>query len=1033
MLASTMIATVRRAAPLFLLLTSASFGYIRSNSCSDFTPAVCTATPVPLQRVDNAGIQFYMNNLVVAGAQSSAGATGQNVTVISPNSNPQAAARAALTTWNNAGANVTFLPLMTTTSGHNTPLPPGAAPGSPDGLMVILIASAPADVSLIGGALAVTATFAASSPGQDPFNSALNLVDGSIVDTDILLNPEYNFSTDGSTPYDLQAVLTHEFGHSLGANHTGVLGATMFQYNHVNQRFLSTDDLAFINSFYPATSNPQPLGTISGTVTAAGAIPAPYAMLAFIDSTQGINLGGLTNPDGTYSIQAPPGNYTVYAEPFNGVVTTGFLYLTYLTAAQSAAILSFQPTLLPATVAVTANNTAANTNITVTGGTSTFSLANTIVGFGAAGAKGDISTLSGIDGPFQLPSGTVASPSGQSMDIGFSGPGFVSTLTASNFQVFGQGISITAVHTDSSIVNNQPIIRVTLKITGRQTASLATMFVSNGGSTLSMTGLLDIGPPTPSFTAPDVVDAASNIVGTGTVSPGEYVTLYGAGAAPSTGPYLAIGYTNTGYIMGYLPQDLGGVSVTFDGVPAPIFFTGGGDQINLQVPFEVAGKTSTQVVTSFFGSPSTAVTLPVVPVHPALFVYPAAPAAYAANVAASGSVSTNTVSNPAARGSLIIVVGTGIGLPAYQAPGTANPILTGAPAPVPPSANLNANGWTCVIGGVSATVAYAAWFNGFTAEAEWYVTVPASLTVTGAVPIQFTLIDGRRYAVQPDGLYRIAGVKSALLLTALCWCVLPAPAQEIRIYSEFERFDPFGNPAAPDRDLAPREILSPTIARNGHLTVHVVVTGPPGTNYFLYAASNPPDILKLSLYREYFVPCGTGYCPDWLAPVPSPSFGAIPESLYDERKDMASQTTRCYLLDIYAIPDTPPRRVRVEALLKVGTWQVAPMEVRIMEPTVPDSSRVLTEENIAPVDAPASATAQRQLLRHLAGLPPQVPLLFLRVRDFIQRNAAEDMLLAGHASLPELNFLAWSPVRWPRVGSEWYLKVRDFLHNRSGS
>ena len=272
-------------------------------------------------------------------------------------------------------------------------------------------------------------------------------------------------------------------------------------------------------------------------------------------------------------------------------------------------------------------------------------------------------------------------------------------------------------------------------------------------------------------------------------------------------------------------------------------------------------------------------------------------------------------------------------------------------------------------------------------------------------------------------------MKTALLLTFFCWCATSVPAQEIRIYSEFERFDPFGNPAAPDRDMAPREILSPTVARNGHLTVHVVITGPVGTNYFLYAASNPADILKLSLYREYFVPCGTGYCPDWVSPVPSPSFGAIPESIHDERTGMANQITRCYLLDIYAPPDTPPRRVRVEALLKVGTWQVAPMEVRIMAPLVPDSVGSRVETNVAAVDAPASATAQTQLLRHLAGLPPQLPPYFLRVRDFIQRNAAEDALLAGRAFLPELNLLSWSPLSWPGIGSEWYLKVRDFLHN----
>ena len=266
-----------------------------------------------------------------------------------------------------------------------------------------------------------------------------------------------------------------------------------------------------------------------------------------------------------------------------------------------------------------------------------------------------------------------------------------------------------------------------------------------------------------------------------------------------------------------------------------------------------------------------------------------------------------------------------------------------------------------------------------------------------------------------------------------------APAQEIRLYSEFERFDPFGNPVAPDRDLYPREILSPAMARNGHLSLHVVITAPAGTNYLLYTGSNPPGILQLRLYREHFSRCGPdGYCPDWLTPQNTPAFGSIPEYDSDlESAARASQTTRCYLLDIWAPPETPPRRVRVEALLKVGTWYVAPLEVRVVERVVPDISKT-TEEDIAPIDAPSSATAQRQLLRYLAGLPPQLPFQLLRVRDFVQRNAAEDMLIARSLDLretapgprfPELNLLSWSPLACPELGAEWYLKVRDFLYH----
>jgi hypothetical protein len=283
-------------------------------------------------------------------------------------------------------------------------------------------------------------------------------------------------------------------------------------------------------------------------------------------------------------------------------------------------------------------------------------------------------------------------------------------------------------------------------------------------------------------------------------------------------------------------------------------------------------------------------------------------------------------------------------------------------------------------------------------------------------------------------------------MLAACCGILAAHAQEIRIYSEFERFDPFGNPLAADRDMVPREILSPAIARNGHLSVHVVITAPAGTNYFLYAGTNPPDILQVRIYREHFAPCGDGYCPDWLTEQRSPAFGAIPELAADfSRPAMNNQTTRCYLLDIQAPAVIEPRRVRVEALLKVGTWYVAPMEVRIVSATIPETGDKIAggtgivAEDVAPPDAPSSATAEIQLFRYLAGLPLEWPRQLLRVRDIIQRNAAEDMLLARSLSggsrggFPEMNLMSWWPLVYPhfgadQLGSEWYLKVRDFLY-----
>jgi len=261
---------------------------------------------------------------------------------------------------------------------------------------------------------------------------------------------------------------------------------------------------------------------------------------------------------------------------------------------------------------------------------------------------------------------------------------------------------------------------------------------------------------------------------------------------------------------------------------------------------------------------------------------------------------------------------------------------------------------------------------------------------------------------------------------ATLFAIAAAQAQQIALVSEFERFDPYGTPVTADRDLRPREILSPAMPRNGHLSVRVLVSGAPPTNYLLYFTSNSPGILDLTMYRESFQACGDSFCPDWLTRVDSPSFGAIPESLFA----MPRQNTRTYLLDIHAPLDTPPRRVRVEVLLKAGIWQVAPMEVRITAPVVPARHGILRED-IAPLDASSAATAERQLARYLADLDPEFPPGILRARDITQRNSAEDMLLARslRAQIPGVNVLAWTPLAFPGVGAEWYLRVRDLLYS----
>jgi hypothetical protein len=264
-----------------------------------------------------------------------------------------------------------------------------------------------------------------------------------------------------------------------------------------------------------------------------------------------------------------------------------------------------------------------------------------------------------------------------------------------------------------------------------------------------------------------------------------------------------------------------------------------------------------------------------------------------------------------------------------------------------------------------------------------------------------------------------------LVCSILSLCALCAQAQEITTYSEFQRFGPLGNVVRQDYEPNPRELLSPAVPRNGHLTIRVVVNAPAHTNYFLYAGSNPPDTLKVTIYREYFARCGKDYCPDWLSEVQSPTFGAMPENVHW----LANQNTRSYIFDIWVPPNVPPRRVRIEALLKTGTWLVAPLEIRVIEPTVPSAATLPRIRDVADINEPASVTAHRQFIRWYNGLPPEMPPSILRVSDLIQRNAAEDMLLAEQMGLrtPQMNFLAWTPFVFPQAGPEWYLRVRDYI------
>lgn len=261
-------------------------------------------------------------------------------------------------------------------------------------------------------------------------------------------------------------------------------------------------------------------------------------------------------------------------------------------------------------------------------------------------------------------------------------------------------------------------------------------------------------------------------------------------------------------------------------------------------------------------------------------------------------------------------------------------------------------------------------------------------------------------------------------------------AQSIDIYSEFQRVDPFGSIVAADRSLDPREILSPGVARNGHAIFHVVVSVPPNQPYFLYVVPNPLDACVVDVYKEHFVKTSAGWVPDALTELHRlPDFGVTP----DPDDGVAAQDTRLYLLDLWIPPDAAPRRFRVEVQLKVGTWTIRPLEVRILAARIPGLPAASGPIDLPRIEEGADAAALGPLLDYINGRPLAAEAKPLTVRGVIRRDAVQDMALAatlipaaaGRRALARhaLGLLFDNYRYYPRIsGAEWYLKLRDYLY-----
>jgi uncharacterized protein (TIGR03437 family) len=233
--------------------------------------------------------------------------------------------------------------------------------------------------------------------------------------------------------------------------------------------------------------------------------------------------------------------------------------------------------------------------------------------------------------------------------------------------------------------------------------------------------LLRLAHTAPSLTAAGVVNGAT--FQSGPVAPGELVSLFGSAIGPPTAAGLTL--TNPRLVA----NSLQGVQVYFDGVPAPLLYASA-KQVNVAVPYSVAGKSTTQVQLEYLGVLSNPVTLQVAATAPGVFSITGSGQGPGAILnARNGTV--NSALNPAARGDWVSIFATGAGV---TTPASIDGFVASAPLPVP-NAKVSVT-----IGGLACQLNFEGAAPGLVSGVlQINAQVPAGLVPGPAVPIQIQI------------------------------------------------------------------------------------------------------------------------------------------------------------------------------------------------------------------------------------------------------------------------------------------------------
>jgi len=243
-------------------------------------------------------------------------------------------------------------------------------------------------------------------------------------------------------------------------------------------------------------------------------------------------------------------------------------------------------------------------------------------------------------------------------------------------------------------------------------------FYANAGNGLTV-AFCGTARATPTINAGGAVNAASYQASPGIV-PGSYISLFGTSFGDVSQNALAVplplGLSENGYYTG--------TSVSFEvpsagiSLPGPMLYADA-NQINVQVPWELAGQTSVQIRVNVGDTTGQILTVPVAPYAPAIYFLPDDMAA-----ALDSNMNLITTVNQAVRGQVIQLFVNGLGAVSNQ-PADGVPALA-SPQPLSKTSTTP----TVTVGGQSATVSFSGLAPGFPGLYQVNLTVPTNISAS---------------------------------------------------------------------------------------------------------------------------------------------------------------------------------------------------------------------------------------------------------------------------------------------------------------